>query len=886
MTSSASSSVSRSRSKSTSKRSSTNNKKKSRETQPDDKPLKDGQTAKRTKSAAKAVKKKKSSSGGGGSGVKKGVAKVTISPKTTNKKVDKSPAKKTDTPTGGKTKSKDKSGKKHHHHHHRRKSEDKKAKSKSGRAKKNDENTPPWPLTTPGRQSSSSAHDSDDGSVLGEEDDDEDRNGVVALVEGDKTNSEDLQSWSEVPSIAHFCSLFRQAFDLLEFDIQELEESFLLMGTEDDTHQLVISLVIKLLKGCSRTFTTNINEDNLNTYLRRLFLSKSEEAEEDNLAFTFKCRQLLEDNVDYADLSLRNRVNILHQLCEFRLEAEDVFEKVKNLDAASLRVEPLGQDSEGVTYWYFYGTRLYKEVPVEREDKSKRKKDKDRKKRKKDKKDKKKKKKRNHRDSLSSDEEDAISEPSFDWSVACLTLQDWEDLTAKYKQSKKKADKELHETLAESFLPEIVTMFAEKEKEERRKLMMMQPKRASNRIERKRREQEDRDRAIALKLEEERQLEEEYDEKLRIENEKRLEEERERAREERLRQREVMKEMRAQRAAEREVTTTFKDDVDEQRKLAMRESSKRDIIKHSMADPPSDLSSDEDEIDEYIPDRKDLKKVESDEEFEKAEEGLEEDLKPLAQKKKEKGNNFANALLKVGTKSTKDVSLDKPIRKSPGRLLETAGRSLLQKTSSSSGGGGGGSSLFKLGGASLLSKGENTNKLSFGLYGGHLPVDHGGFAKSKGGINSDGDSQASTEPDDTEKPSKSKVFTNWGGEFFKKNLDYRANTNKILEKMNLIRDAGGSVSGAVGGTTTSGNNSGSSGLKDLSQNGGTSSMNSTPLGLTSSSISSFIPGERFKALLAGGNSTSSLKRPIDKDSSGTSPKKLKPNSFLGTSSFT
>lgn len=305
-----------------------------------------------------------------------------------------------------------------------------------------------------------------------------------------------------------------------------------------------------------------------------------------------------------------------------------------------------------------------------------------------------------------------------------------------------------------------------------------------------------------------------------------------------------------------------------------------------MADPPSDLSSDEDEIDEYIPDRKELKKIESDEEFEKAEEGLEEDLKPLAQKKKEKGNNFANALLKVGTKSTKDVSLDKPVRKSPGRLLETAGRSLLQKTSSNSGGG---SALFKLGGASLLSKGENTNKLSFGLYGGHLPVDHGGFAKSKGGQNSDGDSQASTEPDDAEKPSKSKVFTNWGGEFFKKNLDYRANTNKILEKMNLIRDGGGGAGGAMGGNTVSGgNNSGSSGLKDLSQNGGiNSSLNSNPSGLTSSSISSFIPGERFKALLAGGNSSaSSLKRPIDKDSSGTSPKKLKSNSFLGTSSYT
>lgn len=30
----------------------------------------------------------------------------------------------------------------------------------------------------------------------------------------------DIQSWWEVPSIAHFCSLFRDAFNLLDFDIE------------------------------------------------------------------------------------------------------------------------------------------------------------------------------------------------------------------------------------------------------------------------------------------------------------------------------------------------------------------------------------------------------------------------------------------------------------------------------------------------------------------------------------------------------------------------------------------------------------------------------------------------------------------------------------------
>ncbi|EDV19877.1 uncharacterized protein TRIADDRAFT_61654 [Trichoplax adhaerens] len=182
------------------------------------------------------------------------------------------------------------------------------------------------------------------------------------------------------------------------------------------------------------------------------------------------------DILTVSQLTPLERINILHKLCDWSIDSFD--ETVRAIDADATRLEPVGVDRHGNKYWYFFGTRLYKEAVNNSSNNRKRS----------SKANNKIKKKGRGRPTKNNNNQEiqngmVNNKESTLWSVVCATAAEWSKLAKSFRQSTDKNEKYLYATLSTDFVPEIPSMIIHREKAAHKKLMLeLMPRRTSNRI--------------------------------------------------------------------------------------------------------------------------------------------------------------------------------------------------------------------------------------------------------------------------------------------------------------------------------------------------------------------------------------------------------------------
>lgn len=243
-------------------------------------------------------------------------------------------------------------------------------------------------------------------------------------------------------------------------------------------------LLIRLLRGCYPR--RGVNQENWGSFLYKIIGKRF--VRERGIPHP------IAEGSTFAQLALRTKVEIVYSLCLYRLDNEDVEQAMKSLDADCLRVQSLGSDDSGNVYWYFYGTRLYKEELSEKAKKLKewtKEWEKEqyqtpepvKRKRGRPRKQKPVKSDGESEESEECDPRKKTEDSKSRWSVVCTTLTDWQLLADSFENSKSQCEKALYKIITKDFLPVLKDMYEQKAKRIKKKMMEFAPRRASSRLE-------------------------------------------------------------------------------------------------------------------------------------------------------------------------------------------------------------------------------------------------------------------------------------------------------------------------------------------------------------------------------------------------------------------
>lgn len=210
-----------------------------------------------------------------------------------------------------------------------------------------------------------------------------------------------------------------------------------------------------------------------------------------------------EVTVGFHQLTTRLKVEILSKLCEYRLLSPDSSSCTAHLEPEELRLQPIGTDSRGYVYWYFHGSRLYRESPktakiirnrfkkpVKEDDSAEEilpNKTKSPK-------------KHEYQPIVKIDTRSSngriplvttcdVPLPLLKeaWCVICSTLSEWTRLADNLQLSKIQTDRELGQKLTDEIIPKVQKIFDKKEKAERKEIRKqtfeLLPRRTSSRLE-------------------------------------------------------------------------------------------------------------------------------------------------------------------------------------------------------------------------------------------------------------------------------------------------------------------------------------------------------------------------------------------------------------------